>query len=105
MGSLPPAGLPLGHDPRVPARCRRAPDRSEARRGQAEQDGRWIGAVVGVPVRDAGRERDRIALAQDVVLVAHPQVEDAAQDDDDLLVRLMGVRVGAGTATRPRWST
>ena len=45
---------------------------SEARRRHAEQDRRRFVAAVHVPVREPRWERDRVALAQDVVLVARP---------------------------------
>jgi hypothetical protein len=44
-------------------------------------------------VRRPRAERDRIALAQDVVLVADPHVEDTLEDDHDLLVGIVGVRL------------
>src|SRR5688572_22008661 len=72
--------------------------RSEAGRGHAEQHGGGPVAMVDVPMGQSRWEGDGVALAQDVVLVADPQVEHAGQDDHDLLVRVVGIRLGTGPA-------
>ena len=89
---------PIGHDGPAPVRAT-----SDAQKlGGVTQNRTVTGAltVVRVPVRQARREGDGVALAQDVVLVADPQVQDAGQDDDDLLVGVVGVRLGARAAAR-----
>src|SRR5262245_22774871 len=79
--------------------CYRRPGRASERRWRdAEQDAGNPGARVGVAMRHARRVRHGVPRLEPVVLRADPQVQRALEDNDHLLVGVVGVGLVAGAA-------
>src|SRR5215210_6448381 len=75
----------------APRRAGSSPAASERGWRDAEQDARDARPGIGIAVRDARSMRDGVAGLEPVVLRSDPQVEGALEDEDDLLIRVMGV--------------
>src|SRR4051795_6646056 len=74
--------------------------RLERRRRGAEQDDRATRPRIAVAMGLPRRVGDGVAGLEDVVLVADPELEAAFQDDDDLLVGAVGIRLVPGPTAR-----